>query len=236
MSEQSLTNNILSYKVDVGNAAKMRTHRIQNPDAQMCPLWTGYDLTGRESCEYGFYTKVEGCNSAEDRISVENTLRPQYTNFVTYNAEGISGYIYDTPLPGRNIQTDEMNSVAKKLKAVQKSTGQFGTVSPSESRKPTNAKQEWNNVGGMTADGMAVDANNRRVGQKVASGFRSPLNQTFNQYGTHQGGGYKVSDSQYIGNNNVGLQVPARLGDSYARLGDIASADFAKTQGRNLMK
>jgi len=40
-------------------------------------------------------------DSALDRISIENTLRPQYTNFTTYNGEGIAGYIYPAPvIPG----------------------------------------------------------------------------------------------------------------------------------------
>ena len=43
---------------------------------------------------------------ALDRISIENTLRPQYTNFITYNAEGIAGYVYPVPVipgtPGAN--------------------------------------------------------------------------------------------------------------------------------------
>ena len=102
MSNVSLTANILTSKVNTGNAERLRTHRIQDPSAQMCPVWNGQDLAGRQSHEYGFYTKVEGCNSAEDRIAVENNLRPMYTNFVTYNAEGIAGYIYDKPLPGDN--------------------------------------------------------------------------------------------------------------------------------------
>jgi len=38
---------------------------------------------------------------ALDGISIENTLRPQYTNFITYNAEGIAGYVYPVPvIPG----------------------------------------------------------------------------------------------------------------------------------------
>ena len=40
-------------------------------------------------------------DSALDRISIENTLRPQYTNYTTYNAEGIAGYVYTAPvIPG----------------------------------------------------------------------------------------------------------------------------------------
>lgn len=36
-----------------------------------------------------------------DRISIENNLRPQYPNFLTYNAEGIAGYAYSAPvIPG----------------------------------------------------------------------------------------------------------------------------------------
>ena len=39
------------------------------------------DLTGRRVCPDSFYTKSAGCNSAEDRVVVENNLRPQYAEF-----------------------------------------------------------------------------------------------------------------------------------------------------------
>ena len=87
----SLTNNININKVNVGYAARIQSDRIQNPDQMTCPLWTGQDLSGRQACPSSFRSKMEGCNSAEDRVFVENSLRPQYTNFVTLSAPGIAG-------------------------------------------------------------------------------------------------------------------------------------------------
>lgn len=34
-----LTSSILTSKVNIGDANKIQTHRIQNPDAMMCPVW-----------------------------------------------------------------------------------------------------------------------------------------------------------------------------------------------------
>ena len=43
----------------------------------VCPLWNGVDTTGRTVCEYSYWTKNAGCNSATDRVIIENDLRPQ---------------------------------------------------------------------------------------------------------------------------------------------------------------
>jgi hypothetical protein len=50
------------------------------------------DTTGRSVCPDSFYTKRAGCNSAEDRVVVENAVsRPQYAEYVTLNASAIAG-------------------------------------------------------------------------------------------------------------------------------------------------
>jgi hypothetical protein len=52
-----------------------------------CPTWSGFDLVGRKVCPDSFYTKSAGCNSAEDRVVVENNVsRPQYMEYITLNA------------------------------------------------------------------------------------------------------------------------------------------------------
>lgn len=215
MSNVSLTANILTSKVNIGNAARLRTYRIQDPSAQMCPVWNGMDLTGRQSGEYGFYTKVEGCNSAQDRIAVENTLRPQYVNFIpTLNAEGISGYIYDKVLPGddNNFQHAQAKYVGDLRLATQKSTGQFGVASPAESRKPTSTQDELHAMEGQ--DSVAAMAQNRRVGQKVVTAYSSHL---LNQSRDFP----KVVNNQYQGVVRADNTIRAPQGSTYARLADV---------------
>jgi hypothetical protein len=83
MSEQSLNKNIRTCKVDVSYSARVESDRFFNPRNLVCPVWTGRDLAGRPSCKDSFYTKRAGCNSAQDRVSVENVLRPGYLAFIS---------------------------------------------------------------------------------------------------------------------------------------------------------
>jgi hypothetical protein len=75
-------------------------------------------------------TKSIGCNSASDRIEVENYQRPQYVEYVNLTSAGIAGEFYG-PLP-QQAQTQQdmydLNSI----------TGNFGmqfrsAVKPSSS-------------------------------------------------------------------------------------------------------
>ncbi len=84
-----LRGSINTNKTNVGDAERIISDRIQNPDEMTCPLWSGQDLAGRQACAASFLSKTAGCNSAEDRIFVENGLRPQYINYVTLSASGI---------------------------------------------------------------------------------------------------------------------------------------------------
>ena len=86
-----LTSSILNTKVYVGNESRIQSNRIQDPASMMCPMWSGQDLAGRPVCSDSFYTKRAGCNSALDRIKVENDQRPKYANHVTISAAGIAG-------------------------------------------------------------------------------------------------------------------------------------------------
>ena len=83
MSEQSLNKNIRTCKVDVAYSSRVESDRFFNPKHLVCPVWTGLDLAGRPSCKDSFYTKRAGCNSAQDRVTVENVLRPQYMQYIS---------------------------------------------------------------------------------------------------------------------------------------------------------
>jgi hypothetical protein len=74
--------------MDVGYADKIQSARFQDPNLMMCPVWTGFNTVGQPVCADSFYTKREGCNSALDRVAVENNLRPQYAEFINLNTKG----------------------------------------------------------------------------------------------------------------------------------------------------
>jgi len=99
----------------------------------VCPPWNGVDTAGRRVCPDSFVTKTAGCNSADDRVVVENDLRPQYIEYVNLDAQGIRGdfYNYDfDKCDGGMIQRDVMVA-DRDLKDVHNITGQFGQVSGS---------------------------------------------------------------------------------------------------------
>ena len=96
----SLESAIRTCKVETGWANKVESDRFLNPNLMSCPLWDGMDLTGRSVCPDSFYTKRAGCNSAEDRVVVENNVsRPQYMEYINLNANGIDGSIYGNTMP-----------------------------------------------------------------------------------------------------------------------------------------
>ena len=84
----SLLGSINTCKVNTGYASKIQSDRFENPDAMTCPLWNGQDSFGRFVHPDSFVTKNAGCNSADDRVSVENYLRPQYMEYVALDAAG----------------------------------------------------------------------------------------------------------------------------------------------------
>ena len=90
----SLLGSISTAKVNTGYANKLQSDRFEDPEKLLCPLWTGLDTYGRASNPDSFVTKNAGCNSAEDRIAVENFLRPQYMEYVTLDAGGFRRNMY----------------------------------------------------------------------------------------------------------------------------------------------
>lgn len=121
----SLEAAIRTCKIDPAYAAKVQSDRFLNPTNMICPVWNGYDSTGRPACPNSFVTKSEGCNSAEDRIFVENYQRPQYVEYVNLSAGGIDGQFYgDTPTVNMT-QWDVMKHY-NDLNQINNVTGNFG--------------------------------------------------------------------------------------------------------------
>jgi hypothetical protein len=97
MSNISLEASVRTCKVNSGYANKIQSDRFLNSQNLVCPTWNERDLTGRKVCADSFWTKRAGCNSATDRISVENYQRPQYAEYITLDANGIQGNMYGDP-------------------------------------------------------------------------------------------------------------------------------------------
>jgi len=121
MSNVSLTAALRVCRVDAGEANRIESDRFLNPDNMLCPIWDGTNLKGQQVCPDSFWTKSAGCNSAEDRILVENSQRPKYFDFITLNAAGLQGNIYGNvdqhvQAVGRQKMLDKINDV----------TGNFG--------------------------------------------------------------------------------------------------------------
>lgn len=116
----SLESSVRGCQVNTGYAEKLYSDRFLNPGNMVCPIWNGYDSTGRPVCADSFMTKNMGCNSAEDRVMVENYQRPQYIEYVNLSSGGITGNLYDPP-----VKSDQIQAGAD-LYAVNNITGNFG--------------------------------------------------------------------------------------------------------------
>jgi len=118
----SLESALRTCKIDTAWADKVQSDRFLNPNQMVCPIWNGIDTAGRTVCPDSFMTKNAGCNSAEDRVLVENNVsRPQYMEYVNLSAGGIAGNVYGNTLPYQN----EVRRT-QRLKNAFKHTGQFG--------------------------------------------------------------------------------------------------------------
>jgi len=137
MANISLQGSITTCRVDQSEAARYESDRIFNPTIAVCPRWrlgqdesgqvTGMNSKGQMVCANSFVTKSAGCNSAMDRVSVENALRPQYSQYVTLNAEGITS---------QNMFTDASLGRSKARALAQASGPNFGVgVAQSNAQK-----------------------------------------------------------------------------------------------------
>lgn len=122
MSNLSLEGSLRTCKVDTGWANKLQSDRFLNPNNMICPTWNQVDASGRPACWDSFNTKSAGCNSSADRVVVENSLRPQYIEYVNLDAAGIAG--------GIECEQNQINPDTvchrKTLDATHNHTGQFG--------------------------------------------------------------------------------------------------------------
>jgi hypothetical protein len=94
MSVPSLESSIRTCQVDTAWAARAQSDRFLSTMALSCPMRPAQDITGRPACPDSLVTKTAGCNSPLDRVVVESALRPNYSEYVTLNTQGIQGGMY----------------------------------------------------------------------------------------------------------------------------------------------
>ena len=123
MSSLSLDASIRTCKVEAGESNRIQSDRFLNPHNMVCIPWNGYNSKGQNVCADSFYTKTPGCNSAEDRVGVENFLRPDYAAYINLNMAGLQGNIYGG---GDQFSHEEAGSASKWLNDRNMITGNFG--------------------------------------------------------------------------------------------------------------
>ena len=128
MSYLSLQGSIRGCNVDAGWASRIQSDRFLNPNQMVCPVWTGFDTAGRAvDSEYGFYNKTGGCNSALDRVIVENDQRPKYMEYVTLDASGLRGDAHCHGDKPENVYASTSCFVDQQKQMLQRA-GQFGNL------------------------------------------------------------------------------------------------------------
>lgn len=117
----SLQSSIRTCDVETGEAPRIQSDRFFNPYNMVCVPWNGLNNKGQEVCPDSFWTKTPGCNSALDRVDVENSLRPKYVNYVTLGAQGIEAPIYGNEMAFReSVGRDKWDMSRNRV------TGNFG--------------------------------------------------------------------------------------------------------------
>ena len=97
MSIVNLESALRTCKTNSANAERVLSDRFLNPTKLVCPVWNGLDAAGRVSCADGYKTKSAGCNSAQDRVGVENILRPAYFQYISDNLGSAYNKNYNIP-------------------------------------------------------------------------------------------------------------------------------------------
>jgi len=159
MSALSLEAAIRTCKVDTAWANRVESDRFFNPNNMVCPVWNGLDSAGRPACPDSYWTKAAGCNSSEDRLLVENDLRPQYMEYINLSANGFTSDMY-----ADNAIWQNAGLATQDLRKTGKMHGSFG--------------QDWKGVTyppcGYTAyaTAMAQEAQGNRQLQAQVEGYR----------------------------------------------------------------
>lgn len=165
MSTISLESSIKTCKVDTSYANKIQSDRFLDSCKALCPVWSNQDTTGRFVCEDSYNTKTAGCNSANDRIVVENYHRPDYISYAYGDAYGLQGNLYGQATSSRNAMVEDVHNL----------TGQFGEQFGSYLNNGcTLNKYEKATSGQQCPCGAAAHPNNSLVNARSVSINRKP--------------------------------------------------------------
>lgn len=167
----SLEASLQTCKVNTGWATKVESDRFLNPNAMVCPIWNGKDVAGRYVNPDSFYTKRAGCNSALDRVAVENNVgRPQYIEYINLNAAGVDGDIY-----GNSMGRSSVNCQTGAKKQGHMQAGQFGMESGFAGAIVGNSNVDYQNGQFINSREQALQqrAHAMRQGQWANNGYDS---------------------------------------------------------------
>jgi len=126
----NLESALRTCKVDTAYQERIQSDRFFNPKNLVCPVWNGLDTAGRVACADSFYTKREGCNSAEDRVGVENIQRPQYMQYISDSLGNTYNNNSPTPAPPTSsvgVEGFQHMDFSTRGKDYSKITGNFGS-------------------------------------------------------------------------------------------------------------
>lgn len=161
MSNLSLNASIRTCKVETGQANRIESDRFLNPNNMVCIPWNGINSKGQSVCPDSKWTKTAGCNSASDRVTVENHLRPDYATYINLNTAGIQGDIYGPPgNPSAWAKAGAANSWLDNRNNI---TGNFGKQFASNVY-PTCGINAYKN-------GMSQEAQARRAAGAASNGY-----------------------------------------------------------------
>lgn len=164
----SLESALRTCKVDTAWASRIESDRFLNPNNMVCPVWNGMDTAGREVCQDSFNTKRGGCNSATDRVEVENNVsRPQYMEYITLSANGIAGNIYGNNMPKDVYDRDS------DMKSRSNIAGNFGLQFGSNIQTSCGGYDSYKNYGDkIQGISSGYDVASGFGGSSGASGYR----------------------------------------------------------------
>jgi len=189
----SLENSIKTCKVDDAWAARVQSDRFLNPCNMVCPVWNGLDTAGRPVCPDSFITKRAGCNNANDRVVVENNLRPNYIEYVNLSSLGYEADIYNEQcLPGYGNFGIDMYAVRDQTCC----NNPYETIGACDCCKPdTCATRISANTGYATASTPAMSST-------YMKGIVMPANQQMMAVAAQDGREMQFMQNQYYSSNN----------------------------------
>jgi hypothetical protein len=165
MSSLSLNAALRVCKVDTAYADKINSDRFLNPNNMLCPLWNGMDSAGRPVAPDSFMTKTAGCNSALDRVMVENDVfRPRYTEYITLNASGIN--------QGNNLDIHYNDSVNRtnELRNIQENNPHFGNQYAAQVYPRCKMMNQQNNSSIENYESTFESENTRFLNESINAG------------------------------------------------------------------